>query len=61
MRGLPSYCLICGKVGYITRWRKAELLGEGASEVNTESLFAFKGLDVAYDLRGNYLAGRGDG
>lgn len=22
--GLPSYCLICGKVGHITRWCKAE-------------------------------------
>ncbi|XP_068331493.1 uncharacterized protein [Pyrus communis] len=26
--GLPNYCLICDKVGHVTRWCKAERLGE---------------------------------
>lgn len=56
--GLPSYCLICGKVGHVTRWCKAERLGNEASEVDVEALFAFKRLDAEYDLRGNYFVGK---
>lgn len=53
--GLPSYYLICRKVGHVTRWCKAERLGEEATEVDVEALFTFNGLDAEYDLRGNCL------
>lgn len=60
-KGLPSYCLICGKVGHVTRWCKEERLGEDTTEIDVEALFAFKGLDAEYDLRGNCLVGKRDG
>ncbi|XP_070672186.1 uncharacterized protein [Malus domestica] len=53
--GLPSYCLICGKVGHVTRWSKEERMGDEASDVEMGDLVAFKGLDADYDLRGNCL------
>lgn len=59
--GLPSYCLIYGKVGHVTKWCKAERLGDEASEVDMEALYAFKGLDAKYDLRGNWFLRRRDG
>lgn len=52
-KGLLNYFLICGKVGHVTRWCKVEKLGDKASEVDTEALYAFKGLDAKYDLKGN--------
>lgn len=59
--GLPNYCLICGKVGHVTRWYKAERIRGEASEIDNEALYAFKGLDAEYDLRENGIMGRGDG
>lgn len=47
-KGLPSYCLICGKMGHVTRWCKEERLGEEASEVEMENLVVFKGLDAEF-------------
>lgn len=56
--GLHNYCLICGNMRHVTRCCKSEILGEEASEVDTKVLYAFKGLDKEYDLRGNCLGGR---
>lgn len=58
--GLSHYCLICGKVGHITRWCKMERLGDEASEIDTKALYAFKGLDAEYDPRGNNIVGSRD-
>lgn len=59
--GLPSYCLIYGKMGHVTRWCKVERLGDDASEFDVEALFTFKGLDAEYDLRGNCLLRKEEG
>ncbi|KAM1398236.1 hypothetical protein ACFX2I_015707 [Malus domestica] len=59
--GLPSYCLICGKMGHVTQWCKSHRIGEDASGVEVEALIAFKGLDAKYDLRGNWFMAKGGG
>ena len=33
--GLPNFCLICGKLGHVTRWCKDEMLGEQATMEET--------------------------
>lgn len=58
--GLPSYCLICGKVGHVTRRCREGSVGDEAQEFGLEERFAFKGLDLEFDLIGNLLMGRGD-
>ena len=57
--GLPNYCPIYGKMGHVTRWCKKEAIGERASVEDIEALYAFKGLDAEFDLRRNWLVGRG--
>ncbi|KAM1386256.1 hypothetical protein ACFX2F_032738 [Malus domestica] len=57
--GLLNNCLICGKMGHVTRWCKEKTLGERASTEDVEAMYAFKGLDTEFDLRGNWLARRG--
>lgn len=57
--GLPRYCLICGKFGHVTRRCKNELLREMTTNEEDEAMYAFKGLDAKYDLRGNWFMGRG--
>ncbi|KAM1060773.1 hypothetical protein ACFX2B_025122 [Malus domestica] len=57
--GLPNYCLICGKMGHVTWWCKEEAIGERASVKDIEALYAFKGLDAEFNLRGNWLVGMG--
>ncbi|KAM1382081.1 hypothetical protein ACFX2F_034592 [Malus domestica] len=51
----------CFDMRRVTRCCKSEILGEEASEVDTKALYAFKGLDAEYDLRGNWLGLIGPG
>ncbi|KAM1242668.1 hypothetical protein ACFX2G_035000 [Malus domestica] len=44
----------CFDMRCVTRCCKSEILDEEASEVDTKALYAFKGLDAEYDLRGNW-------
>ncbi|KAB2635890.1 hypothetical protein D8674_026424 [Pyrus ussuriensis x Pyrus communis] len=38
---------------HVTRWCKDKILGEMASNTDIKAMYAFKGLDAKYDLRGN--------
>ncbi|XP_017178374.1 uncharacterized protein [Malus domestica] len=59
--GLLSYCLICGKMGYVTRrCGDGNIGGEGVLDDALETLCAFKRLDAEFDLRGNPFVKRGD-
>lgn len=57
--GQPNYCLIFGKIGHVTQWCKEETLGEMATTKDMKAMYAFNGLDMKFDLWGNWLAGRG--
>lgn len=56
MEGLLAYCLICGKLGHVTKVCKELVLGENSTEQEVEKLYGFKGLDVEFDLRGNLIS-----
>ncbi|KAM1457542.1 hypothetical protein ACFX13_035562 [Malus domestica] len=43
---------------HVTRWCKDEILGEMASNADMETMYAFKRLDVKYDLKGNWILER---
>ncbi|KAM1467363.1 hypothetical protein ACFX2I_032474 [Malus domestica] len=50
--GLLNNCLICGKMGHVTRWCKEKTLGERASTEDMEAMYAFKGLDTERQFYG---------